>query len=351
MKRKILAVILVSMFAPFALCACADTDKLAKGVFVTETNRDEDFVELTADGADGGAQNADIASVVTYNYYGFVYFGEYPQTVADKDAVKQMSKVTDSTGYYVSASDNEHYAKISSADVHVTDVFDDQTYKFNDESDITDGETYYFKVEPIKWNVYGRLDISTAEIRIYLVSDFILDSRQFCSSYAEDLTTTDWYVKDTTVPANNWAYSSLRTWLNSDSFYGAAFTADEKAKIVARDTTSVNDVCKEGDTTENVYVPTYAEAVTMNDSKAKVSDYGRCRGTFIADSDNYYGNGRWWLCTAGEKTYQAAYVSDNNVVSRTGESVGSTFMGVRPAITISVDSAFEILQEDADSAK
>ena len=60
-------------------------------------------------------QNAGENGIFTFKYLGYVYYGTYPQTIAHKKAVKEMSETTDSTGYYYSTYDDSHYEKITSA--------------------------------------------------------------------------------------------------------------------------------------------------------------------------------------------------------------------------------------------
>lgn len=290
------------------------------------------------------ALNAGIDDLTSFKYICDVEYGMYPQTKADKKAVREMSRNTDATGYYYSTYDGEHYAKVSAAVVY------GNKYEFMDENEINEGETYYFKVEPIKWRMIGRVDLAAGNIEVYLLSDLILDGMEFCEDYIIDDADGEWYNTESGTYANNWAYSKVRKWLNDD-FYKVAFTAEEKERLVARNTA---DICSEynpEDATENVFTLTYAQAVLLGDTKAQVSDYARCRNTFISIYPQFYGNGRWWLCTPGNKSYRMAYASDYNtvssigadVISGSGESVGLECMGVRPAICITLTK--ELLEQ------
>ena len=295
------------------------------------------------------AQNADDIPGITFEDFGYIEFGYYPQTLAEKDAVEQMSKTTDKTGYYVSSYDNEHYARIAVADVY--SLYEDE-YEFSDESIIKDRETYYFKVEPIKWRVFAQLGLTGDFKTIYLVSEVILDSTAFLgeTEYLEDPTDGNFYNVENGVLANNWAYSALREWMNGE-FYDKAFaelTDEQEAMIIERDVSEVCDVYDENNSKEKVFALSYEQAEKLVMLNAIVSDYARCRGTWMSVYPEFYGNGRWWLSTPGDKSYRACYVSDHTSVSASGESLGSTFMGVRPAIMMTVDDAFEILQDEEE---
>lgn len=290
-------------------------------------------------------QNAGENDIFTFKYLGYVYYGTYPQTIAHKKAVKEMSETTDNTGYYYSTYDDSHYEKITSANVY------GKKYEFSDETVITEENTYYFKVEPIKWKVFGQFNLNTGRIQLYLLSELILDSMCFKEIYTESFVDGNWYGNENQL-ANNWAYSDVRKWLNDD-FYKMAFTEEERASIVERETKEVCPIYNEEDPTEKVYCISYDQAVTLGEyTLAKVSDYARCRDTFMAINPEVYGNGRYWLTNAGTESYQVAYVSNyNNIVNGSGESAGSEFMGVRPAMIIDVDAMFEILQEEEEEEK
>ena len=342
--KKIISIMAICLAIMTLFVSCVgNVDYSSEEIKEFETsNNDEILGEITENNVGNFLpQNAD-DSVITYKYFGYVYYGEYPQTVAEKDAVKEMSKTTDKTGYYYSTYDNEHYEKVTSALVY------GNKYEFSDEKVINENETYYFKVEPIKWKVFGQFDLSTGKIQLYLLSDMILHNMAFCSKYEESYTDGKWYSAEG-IFANNWAYSNVRKWLN-ETFYNTAFTDEEKSTLIPREVSDVTTQYDETNPTDNVYCLTYAQAVTLGDySMAQVSDYARCRNAFIAVNADWYGNGRWWLSNAGAESYQASYVSNyNNIVDSTGESVGSEFMGVRPAITISVEAGFEILQEEEE---
>ncbi len=291
------------------------------------------------------------------SYVGYIELGSYPQTIAHHKAVAEMSQTTDSTGYYYSTWDNEHYAKISKSKVY------GKRFKFSEDSLIAENETYYFKVEPIKWWVFFSGDmVGAGSETITLISEQILDSHDFCAEYSPDLTsaTQEYYRDDNPdVLANEWAYSDLRTWLN-DEFLKKAFSLADERLLVARATPGANDA--DPALTEKVWVPSNPEitayrglfsvlSATLQAHHAtylsQVSDYARCRNTFISIYPDYYGSGRYWTSSAGNTSYRASFAAcDNHDKSGTaGESVGSTYMGVRPVICLYASDVTAILKD------
>ncbi len=351
--KKIALALLLCFFCACCFGACMEIETVVKDGGGSSGG---DAIGVIGDSTDGeveekpdGAQNADDISDIIYSAFGYIEFGFYPQTIAEKDAVEQMSATTDSTGYYVSAYDNEHYARVAPADVYA--LFE-TGYEFTDETEIQARGTYYFKVEPIKWRVFAQLDLTGNMKNIYLVSDLILDSSAFLSdkNYALDPTTDEYRNLTNGSLANNWAYSELRTYLNDD-FYKRAFSSlsdEDKAKIIERDVSEVCDDYDQENSKEKVFVLSYEQAQNLTTLNSVVSDYARCRGTWMSIYPELYGNGRWWLSTAGDRTYRSCYVSDHSSISRAGESAGSTFMGIRPSIMLNVSDAFEILTDEEE---
>lgn len=352
---RIFTIAMLVVLMTFALCGCgaivieeSSNSTTNQNTFADLNNvQIEDVVSKDASLAPSNAGSGS----VSYNYLGYVYYGSYPQTIADTSTVKKMSKVTENGYYYVDFTENDtivrhYYSKISSCSLQGING-----YEFSEGTKVVEGATYYFEVEPIKWNVYGRYDISSSKMEIYLLSDVILDVSAFTitTNYARNLADGEYYMTENpTILANNWAYSNVRSWLNG-TFKNKAFTEEEIAKIVARDTSSVSEVYNEADATESVFILDYDVALNYLDSKllsAKISDYAIARGGFMSVFTDYFGNGRWWLSDAGNTSYRAAYVGDSNFISSTGESVGSDFIGVRPSICIEVSTAFEILTEE-----
>ena len=171
------------------------------------------------------------ANKTTYTRQGdTVWFGYYPQTKATDEEVSKMSATPDENGYFTSGKDK--FVKVTSADPKVHSETADTTYiPFDDDSQPVVGATYYFKVEPIEWNVM--VDDEENDT-VKLVSRYYLDTHAWLTQYVQQgywshyVNTLDGVPEDT--PANQWRYSEIRAWLN-DGFLNFAFTEDEQKSI------------------------------------------------------------------------------------------------------------------------
>lgn len=210
----------------------------------------------------------------------YIYFGEYPQTIKSADVT--VGDVADGDGYYL-GSDGERYAKV------VADPYQ-RGYTFSDGSSVTDGVTYYFKVEPIRWRILSE-DGESA----FILADGILANK----AYDAD--------------SNNYYNSDIRAWLNGE-FLNAAFGEVAQSLI---ETTEVNNSASStgnssnkyacGNTFDKVFLLSYREAINNSygfsiNSEAKdtarrmtVSDYARSTGANMSGDDRYFCCGDWWL--------------------------------------------------------
>lgn len=204
-----------------------------------------------------------------------VTFGFYPQTeVTDESLLSILSQIdsTDENGYM--KWNDEYYVSL------VATPFSSQT-KYQK------GNTYYFKVEPIEWNV---VEIFNRKI---LLSKYILDQTVFTSFDHFDMSNYAYMTKDG-VPentyANNYEYSDLREWLNT-SFYHRAFNESEKENIKITTvknqpsttcTTPNNYACN--DTEDAVFCLSYEEAMTTY-FVAKPTDYAIARGCEVHEEE------------------------------------------------------------------
>ena len=143
----------------------------------------------------------------------YVYYGTYPQTVVDDSSlISSLNSLTstNANGYY--EFEGEEYAKVV-AHPYATG------HKFINGSTIS-GQTYYFKVEPIKWRV-----LEEADGTYTLLSEYIIDGQAFYTSFNNRT------IGDQTIYANNYEHSTIREWLNN-AFYNKAFSTPEKVSIL-----------------------------------------------------------------------------------------------------------------------
>jgi len=254
----------------------------------------------------------------------YLKYGSYPQTVVTNNRlIRNLDDITDvdSNGYY-SYDDNE-YAKL------VAEPFGDSYYNFSDEKTIVEnGNTYYFKVEPITWRVLSENDGTYR-----LLSENIIDVQEF----------------DETI--NNYKDSEIREWLNDD-FYNKAFTDKSRIQstLVDNSVESTMQCTNEyicDDTNDNIFLLSCSdvlnedygfsgyEAISGGNRKTVVSDYALARGCFkLLTEEDPYGFGWWWLRSSfrsGDEFISTIWDTGNICF----DFVYSSYEGVRPSLKIS----------------
>ena len=252
----------------------------------------------------------------------YIYFGEYPQTLKADNVT--VGDVADEDGYYL-GSDGERYAKV------VADQYD-SGYTFSDGSAVTYGDTYYFKVEPIRWRILSESDGS-----VFILADGIIANKAYDAG--DD---------------NNYKNSDIRAWLNNE-FLNSAF--GEVAQGIIKTTEVDNSVYSTGynsnpnaceNTSDKVFLLSYRE-VTNSDygfasssstfdtaRRMTVSDYARSTGAYyMYPSSSYFGCGYWWLRSPGSNySNYARCVSDSGRADDRNVSIDR--YGVVPALNITL---------------
>lgn len=219
-----------------------------------------------------------------------------------------------------------------------------------------EGVVYWYKYEPLKWRV---LDAEAGLI----LSENIIDSQPF-NNYIYQ-----WHVileengagnyayfvdENNTIPVNDWAYSSVREWLNSD-FYSTAFSENDTSKI--QNSTLKNDGIQSwifnhtnydhdyADTQDKVFLLSVDDALNTAygfSSETGKSETRTCKGTdyAIVQGLNNQGTSSWILRSAtrmgqveGEGPENIGYVRDDGYLSDLGGTSG-TSGGIRPAMMI-----------------
>lgn len=124
---------------------------------------------------------------------------------------------------------------------------------------------------------------------------------------------------------NDYELSEMRTWLN-DTFYNAAFSDADKAKIVP------------GPTNENVCLLSVDEAKEYfkNDEErqSKPTSFAEKNGAWANEET---GTGWWWLRTPSKERYNAAGVSDQGQVYPYGYYMNDFYLMARPVIVIKAE--------------
>ena len=182
--------------------------------------------------------------------------------------------------------------------------------------------------QPIKWRV-----LSVDGDDAFLLADKNLD----CQPYNEEYTDVTWET------------CTLRQWLNSD-FYENAFDSSEQSAV--RTTNVVNEDNPEygteggNNTSDKVFLLSIGEVrntaygFPVYDTRgAKNTDYAKECGAWTASSDNYAGNGDWWLRSSGCYSDYASCVYGTGSVCADGFDVSIDSSGVRPALHLNLKAS------------
>ena len=263
-----------------------------------------------------------------------ITYGLYPQTnVNNSSLVSALNGLTtpESNGWYLFQ--GEYYAKVSAKPFY-------SSFKFDDGTTIVGGTTYWFKCEPIVWNV-----LSNNSGEYYIVSSVLLDAHCYYNSRS---TRT---IDGQTVYANNYKYSDIRAWLNED-FYNSAFalgnshiqstTVDNSAT-----TTSVIYSYACANTEDKIFLLSKKDYInssygfsndpSSDDSRkeCKTTDWARARGAYYVF--NKY-KGYYW--TRSPYSSNSNYYSDHAYSVDNYGSFGynhvDTNYSVRPGLSIKI---------------
>ena len=205
--------------------------------------------------------------------------------------------------------------------------------------------------EPIKWRV-----LSASEGDLFLISDKILDANPY----------------NTQFTITTWEKSTVRSWLNGygsnennrgtdytfSNFINTAFDSSQKSEIKTTVVDNSSDQAQyqysdgdENNTNDKLFFLSYKDSInssygfSASDSvfnearKAKTSDFARERLAYTNNTDEFLGNGMWWLRLRGNsfRTVQAVAYNGSSSWSLEVDYPGG---GIRPALHISPSSTF-----------
>lgn len=256
-----------------------------------------------------------------------ITYGLYPQTnVNDSLLISELNKLTtsESNGWYLYK--HEYYAK-ASATSYGSD------YKFYNGTTISNGTTYWFKCEPIVWNVLTNNDGTR-----YLLSSLVLDTHRYAAT------------------SNNYMNSEIRSWLNSD-FYNSAFALDNShiqtttVDNSASTTDSLSSSYACANTQDKVFLPSYQDFLNSSygfststsgsgsNRACRTTDWARVRGALV--DDQVRNNGFYWTRSPNYNSNCAWYVAGGDGWNHPGmiyfNNVDRAFHGVRPSISLAID--------------
>ena len=218
-------------------------------------------------------------------------------------------------------------------------------HSYQDDNGYYTGNVYYFKYEPLKWRV---LDAVTGLV----VCDSIIDSQAY-NNYILHSGSEYWGDSGKTYYASNWEYSSLRAWLNNE-FYNTAFSEmqQDRIKEVTRENKSIWDSKYDSNPTsdkitllsyddiENTSYGFSSSSETYDTARQrKGTDYAKCQGLYVYnDSGSSYNGNSWWRLRSPGYSDGARDVCYEGCM-KYYYKLCNTFMGVLPALNLSVSSS------------
>ena len=254
-----------------------------------------------------------------------VTYGIFPQTrISDSDFVFELETNADwlDSGWY--EYDGDYYAKVYS-NPYATD------YYFDNGDLIEKNKNYWFKYEPITWNV-----LSNDDGECLLVSETLLEATYY--SYSNN---------------NNYMNSSIRDHLN-DEFLTRAFVLGDDNLLTttvdnsAASTASASNPYACDNTEDKVFLLSYKDYITSDygfstsDSNSstrycKTTDYSRACGACISTSSSTLNNGLYWTRSpnSGNQRYAMHVRTDGTI--HYDNNTNYKYLCTRPAITITLN--------------
>lgn len=313
------------------------------------------------------------ATITDYEVGDIIEFGWYPQSeVKDEALIAELNKADGewiSYGYYSGTGDWDdgkmkpddymcYKDVVLGTNKYRSVLFDsyrpnhtggetttDGLDTYQDDNGYTYGNVYWFKYEPIEWRV---LDPDTGMV----MSETVIDSQEYNNYIIKNIGSH----LGRKQRANNYAYSSIREWLNDD-FYNVAFSADEQNVIEYMELD--NSACSDSldaygseSTYDKIYLLSYDDALNMDygfgsssDRATGSSEYAKCQG--VLDKGNY---SDWWLRTSGRGDYYACSTYNYGDVRVQHSIVSYSYIGVRPAMNLNTiveikNSEYAVLPE------
>jgi hypothetical protein len=224
---------------------------------------------------------------------------------------------------------------------YFTDESSEMDHSYQDDNGYCASTIYWFKYEPIAWTILTEND-GTALI----LCNMVIDSQEY--NYTWNSQTVD----DTTIYANNYAYSTIRAWLH-DAFYETAFNDLQKALIMT--TTVDNSAASTGempndyaceDTEDKVFLLSYKDVINSDYGfdpdgdlmdiacQKQATDYAKCQGVYVIHGVSHGANSPWWLRSPESFDSSFAFGVQPNGVANIVRHICSTNYGVVPALWI-----------------
>lgn len=264
----------------------------------------------------------------------YITYGMYPQSnVNDQELIEILETLSPTrfSGYYYY--NHEYYAKRVARLARDLNTHEKLSIReFDNGDEFNENETYWFKVEPLAWKIEKQ---SNSEYS--LISDKLLEVKKYHKN--SSVRTID----DTTIYSNNYKYSDIREWLNSD-FIDTAFAFNNSNLSImevdnSKETTATPESGFECENTfDYVTLSSYNDCKqkTSSDRQIKTTDYVRvCGANYSVNSNNLF-NGYYWTRSpiATDKDNGTAVSRCNMNGALNDDFVGWGGSCVQPAIKI-----------------
>ncbi len=315
----------------------------------------------------------------------YIMFGSYPQTDVTSTMGSTLSTYQGTLPTSANANDWTDYEYFVDGEVQSYMWYKDVTYSgeryravyftsyrmlssynspimgsvgtsFQDDNGYNTNNVYWFKFEPIMWRI-----LSEGNNEALVLSEMILDSQTFQNRVVKDendvFDTADFKGNALTdgngnrVYANNYAYSTIRSWLNTD-FYNAAFNVYQRQIVLAKmidnsasTTKSDENIYACEDTLDKTFLISYKDFKNTSygfsteksaiENQKKNTDYAKIQGCEADKDVGYENNGNWWLRSPNNVSSNVVAVvsSLGNITNYIG-GVTVTYCGVVPALNI-----------------
>lgn len=273
-------------------------------------------------------------------------YGLYPQhNVNDSVLVSTLNTLTtpEPNGWYLY--NDDYYAKVRATR---------SGGSFDNGTTVVSRTTYWFKCEPITWNV-----LSNNNGEYYALSSVLLDAYCYFDYELAGYSPKGYRIKyingkNVYVYHNNYEYSDIRAWLNGD-FYNSAFalgnsyikTTNVDNGAATTDANRNKYVCN--NTRDKVFLPSYEDYINSNygfststgqsDTRyCKATDWARARGASYTLDSSYLYNGYYWTRSpySADSDKASTVNIEGSIVSTNWAYVDNTYCCVRPAITIKI---------------
>ena len=271
-----------------------------------------------------------------------VTYGIYPQTViTDEELVSNLTNdaIEQTNGWLLYR--GEYYAKVSATPY-------DSSY-FDNGTKIVDGATYWFKCEPITWNV-----LSDANGEYYILSSVLLDAHCYYDFESAGYELWEYRtINNKKVYHNNYEYSDIRSWLNND-FYNLTFALGNShiqtttVNNSASTTNSDDNQYECGNTQDNVFLPSYQDYLNSSYGFStdthpdharwcKTTDWAKVRGAEYSREEDENDYGDYWTRSPSSGDYGVASSVDYIGWVKPSEwGVDQSCVCVRPALSIKI---------------